>query len=41
MCSDPGQEMIKEDIKNLGLNRIVVASCSPQMHEPTFRTVVK
>jgi heterodisulfide reductase subunit A len=39
MCSDPGQNLIKEDIKNLGLNRIVVASCSPRMHEPTFRRV--
>jgi heterodisulfide reductase subunit A len=39
MCSDPGQEMIKKDIKELGLNRIVVASCSPTMHEPTFRRV--
>jgi heterodisulfide reductase subunit A len=39
MCSDPGQNIIKEDIKNLGLNRIVVASCSPRMHEPTFRRV--
>ncbi len=39
MCSDPGQEMIREDIKNLGLNRVVVASCSPQMHERTFRRV--
>lgn len=37
MCSDPGQLLIREDIKNLGLNRIVVASCSPRMHEPTFR----
>ena len=37
MCSDPAQEMIKEDIKQLGLNRVVVASCSPLMHEPTFR----
>jgi heterodisulfide reductase subunit A2 len=37
MCSDPGQIMIEEDIKNLGLERIVVASCSPLMHEPTFR----
>jgi len=37
MCSDPGQELIKKDIKELGLNRIVVASCSPTMHEPTFR----
>ena len=37
MCSDPGQNMIKDDIKNLELNRVVVASCSPTMHEPTFR----
>jgi heterodisulfide reductase subunit A2 len=37
MCSDPGQELIQEDIKKLGLNRIVVASCSPLMHEETFR----
>jgi heterodisulfide reductase subunit A len=37
MCSDPGQDMIKKDIKELGLNRVVVASCSPTMHEPTFR----
>jgi heterodisulfide reductase subunit A len=37
MCSNPGQELIVEDIKNLGLNRVVVASCSPRMHEPTFR----
>ncbi len=37
MCSDPGQALITEDINNLGLNRVVVASCSPRMHEPTFR----
>ncbi len=37
MCSDPGQDLIKNDIKELGLNRVVVASCSPRMHEPTFR----
>jgi heterodisulfide reductase subunit A2 len=37
MCSDPGQTLIKEDIKNEGLDRVVVASCSPLMHEPTFR----
>ena len=37
MCSDPGQIMIEDDIKNMGLERIVVASCSPLMHEPTFR----
>ncbi len=37
MCSDPGQLLIREDIKNEGLNRVVVASCSPRMHEMTFR----
>jgi heterodisulfide reductase subunit A len=37
MCSNPGQELIKNDIKELGINRVVVASCSPRMHEPTFR----
>ncbi len=37
MCSDPGQELIKNDIRELGVNRVVVASCSPTMHEPTFR----
>jgi heterodisulfide reductase subunit A len=37
MCSDPGQDMIKDDIHEHGLNRVVVASCSPLMHEPTFR----
>ncbi len=37
MCSDPGQELIKKDIKEMGVNRVVVASCSPTMHEPTFR----
>ncbi len=37
MCSDPGQEMIQKDIKEHGLNRVVVASCSPLLHEHTFR----
>ena len=37
MCSEPGQGMIQEDIRNLGLNRVVVASCTPRMHEPTFQ----
>ena len=41
MCSDPGQELIKKDIKELGLTRVVVASCSPLMHEPTFRRAVE
>ena len=37
MCSDPGQDLVKEDIRELGLARVVVASCSPLMHEHTFR----
>jgi len=37
MCSDPGQDLIKSDIEEMGLNRVVVASCSPTMHERTFR----
>jgi heterodisulfide reductase subunit A len=37
MCSDPGQALIKDDIHNECLDRIVVASCSPLMHETTFR----
>lgn len=37
MCSNPGQELIIDDIKKLGLTRVVVASCSPRMHEKTFR----
>jgi heterodisulfide reductase subunit A len=37
MCSDPGQDIIKQDIQEYGLNRVVVASCSPLMHEVTFR----
>ncbi len=36
-CSDQGQENIKKDIKEQKLNRVVVASCSPRLHEPTFR----
>lgn len=40
MCSDPGQSLIKNDIRELNLDRVVVASCSPRMHEPTFRATV-
>lgn len=36
-CSDQGQDLIKKDIKENRLNRVVVASCSPRLHEPTFR----
>lgn len=38
MCSDPGQEIIINAVKTNKLNRVVVAACSPLMHEPTFRT---
>jgi heterodisulfide reductase subunit A len=41
MCSDPGQELIKRGIKEFELDRVVVAACSPRMHEPTFRTLLK
>jgi heterodisulfide reductase subunit A2 len=41
MCSDPGQTLIKNDIKEHGLNRVIVASCSPRMHEPTFRKAIQ
>ena len=37
MCSDPGQSLIKSAIKEKGLTGVVVAACSPRMHEPTFR----
>lgn len=40
MCSDPGQALIKEDVRKHNLNRVVVAACSPRMHEPTFRRVL-
>jgi heterodisulfide reductase subunit A len=39
-CSEPGQVMIQEDIRDLGLNRVVVASCTPRMHEPTFQRAI-
>jgi len=38
MCSDPGQELIIKDIKVHNLNRVIVAACSPRIHELTFRT---
>jgi heterodisulfide reductase subunit A len=40
MCSDPGQELIRQDIEEHKLNRVVVASCSPLLHEETFRGAV-
>lgn len=41
LCSDAGQKLIQEDIENLKLERVVVASCSPRMHEATFREVLE
>ena len=40
-CSEPGQQEMKDDIMEFGLDRVVVASCSPRLHEPTFRQMVQ
>jgi heterodisulfide reductase subunit A2 len=40
MCSDPGQDLIIEDIKNSRVNRVVVAACAPSLHETTFRSAL-
>jgi heterodisulfide reductase subunit A len=40
MCSDAGQAMIEEDIRESGLNRVVVGACAPSLHEQTFRGTV-
>jgi heterodisulfide reductase subunit A len=40
MCSDPGQDLIIEDIKNGRVNRVVVAACAPSLHETTFRSAL-
>jgi len=39
VCSDPGQDLIRKDIEEYKLNRVIVASCSPRLHELTFRRV--
>lgn len=41
MCSDPGQDLIRQDVQDHQLNRIVVAACSPLLHEQTFRTATE
>jgi heterodisulfide reductase subunit A len=41
MCSDPGQELIQQDIKSGKIDRVVVASCAPSLHELTFRSAIK
>jgi len=39
-CSEPGQQEIKQDIIDKGLDRVVIASCSPRLHEPTFKKMI-
>ena len=41
MCADPGQELIIQDIREHQLDRVVVASCSPLLHERTFRSATE
>ncbi|MGQ9636187.1 MAG: 4Fe-4S binding protein [Thermodesulfobacteriota bacterium] len=41
LCSDPGQGLIKKDIREFSLEGIVIAACSPRMHEVTFRNLLK
>lgn len=41
MCSEPGQQLIREAVREKGLDGVVVACCSPSMHENTFRKAVK
>lgn len=40
-CSDPGQAAIRQDIQEQNLERVVIASCTPRMHEPTFRRTLE
>lgn len=41
VCSEPGQALIKQDIKNMNLDHVIVAACTPRLHEPTFRQCVE
>jgi heterodisulfide reductase subunit A len=40
-CSDPGQNTIRQDIQDYNLDRVVIAACTPRMHEPTFRRTLQ
>ena len=40
-CSDPGQNTIRQDIQDHKLDRVVIAACTPRMHEPTFRRTLE
>ncbi len=41
MCSEPGQKLLVNSIREHDLNRVVIASCTPRLHEETFRKAVK
>lgn len=41
MCSDPGQNLVIDDIRERGINRVVIAACSPALHESTFRRAMQ
>ena len=41
MCSDAGQALIEDDIKNNHVNRVVIGACAPSLHEKTFRATVE
>ncbi|MEA1978058.1 MAG: CoB--CoM heterodisulfide reductase iron-sulfur subunit A family protein [Chloroflexota bacterium] len=41
MCSDAGQAMIEDDIKNNNVNRVIIGACAPSLHEKTFRATVE
>jgi len=41
VCSEPGQDLIKEKIEKEGLDRVIIASCTPSLHEEMFKDVLK
>jgi len=41
VCSDPGQKLIMDDIRREGINRVVTATCSPRLHEGTFKKTLQ
>ncbi len=41
ICSERGQQEIKDDIEQFGLNRLVIGSCTPRLHENTFREMCR
>ena len=41
VCSEPGQDMIKESIEKYGLDRVIIASCTPSLHQDLFKDLVK